>query len=229
MSENTQRPLPITIYDKDVNNGIPIEMNLISFPYTVNVKIGLNEVNEKSSSLDENQLFPQNTWRGFHSGQISITGIIDRTVSVNNIITRALCDSLLKSPNSKLIVSSANGAKFYDIESVTYNVSKIGEENIGSDVTTSISSLTSSSSSTLKVNSVTGLVVGYVVKAYTSGDTGNFELLEISSISGTTLTFKTKTIMSHSAGATLKYIALDSCPKYTYTMKLIRCRNPSTY
>lgn len=222
--------IPTTMYALDVNSGVPVEMNLLTFPYSVTVKIGINDVNEKSSSLAEDALFPNNTWRGLVSGQMTLTGYIDRTLfSISNIMTRVLLDAFVKSPTSKLVVNEVHGAKFYDISSVSYAVGFRDGREVRSNVTTTVSSTTPRASTTLAIADASSLVVGMVITVYDSGSSGTFELLEIKSISSNTLTFMTKTIVAHSAGATVFYDATQDCPVYIYTLNIRRCRAPTSY
>ena len=219
-----------TIYDADVNGGVPVDMNIYSFPYTVKVKLGVNDVNEKSSSLAEEKLFAKNTWRGLSSGNMTLSGIIDRRLyDKDNLMTKALLDAFIKSPNSKLIVSEFNGAKFYDIVSINYNVTKISREQVRSDISTTVFATASKLSSTLAINATMGFVAGMMVKVYYSSISDNFEYLEIESIANSTLTLKTKTIMVHNAGASVSYDATQDSAVVPYTIVIRRVRNPSTY
>ena len=176
-----------TMYDSTVNSAVPVDMNVIEMPYSYNAKIGINDVNEKSSSLAEEKLFPKNSWRGLSSGAISINGVIDRRLyAKTNLITKALMDAFMKSPNSKLIVNEVNGAKYYDIISVSYQVKNMISEEIRSDVNTTVKIAELTTTSSLVVNDSTGLYNGMFVKVFVAGDTGDYEFVEIKSIIGKT-------------------------------------------
>ena len=94
-----------TMYDKDVNGGIPVDMNIDSFPYTIKVKLGVNDVNEKSSTLAEEKLFAKNTWRGLSSGNMTLNGLIDRRLydryDKSNLMTKVFLDAFVKSPKDR--------------------------------------------------------------------------------------------------------------------------------